>query len=209
MTAGVKRCDVDHIRNPIARSRVHLLKKLAAKDFRRRVVMGQLLSAKQNSVVRSSHSPGGLRVIAIVELSKGVLIVLAGFGLLSLIHHDVQQLAEEIVGHFHLNPASRYPRIFIDLAGRLSDKRLWLFAGFAFTYSGLRFIEAYGLWRGRRWAEWFAVASGAIYIPIELFELLAGVSWIKVLTFAVNIGIVSYVGFSLWQSQRNNLSLPA
>ncbi|BBA36849.1 uncharacterized protein sS8_4926 [Methylocaldum marinum] len=159
--------------------------------------MGQLLSAKQNSAVRSSRSLGGLRVIAAVELSKGVLIVLAGFGLLSLIHHDVQHLAEEVVGHFHLNPASWYPRIFIDLAGQLTDKRLWFFAGFAFTYSGLRFIEAYGLWRGRRWAEWFAVVSGAIYIPIEIFDLLAGVSWIKVLIFAFNLGIVSYVGFSL------------
>jgi uncharacterized membrane protein (DUF2068 family) len=173
------------------------------------MVMGQLLSAKRNSVVATSHSRDGLRVIAMVEFSKGMLIVLAGFGLLSLIHHDVQRWAEEIVGHFHLNPASRYPRIFIDLAGQLTDKRLWLFASFAFTYSGLRFIEAYGLWRGRRWAEWFAVVSGAIYIPIELFDLLAGVSWIKVLIFAFNLGIVSYVGLTLWRSQRNNLSVPA
>lgn len=171
--------------------------------------MGQPLSAKRNSVVATSHSRGGLRVIAIVEFGKGMLIVLAGFGLLSLIHHDVQLLAEEIVGHFHLNPASRYPRIFIDLAGQFTDKRLWLFAGFAFTYSGLRFIEAYGLWRRRRWAEWFAVVSCAIYIPIELFDLLAGLSWIKILIFAVNIGIVSYVGLTLWRAQRNNPSVPA
>lgn len=169
--------------------------------------MEQLLSGKRNSAATPVRSRDGLRVIAIIEFSKGMLIVLAGFGLLSLIHHDVQRWAEEIVGHFHLNPASRYPRIFIDLAGQLTDKRLWLFAGFAFSYSGLRFVEAYGLWRGRRWAEWFAVVSGAIYIPIELFELLAGLSWIKILTFAVNIGIVSYIGLSLRRSQRNNPSM--
>jgi len=163
----------------------------------------------QASGTVSSRSPGGLRVIAMVELSKGALILLAGFGLFSLVHHDVQQIAEEIVRHFHLNPASRYPRIFIDLAGRLSDTSLWRLAAFAFFYAGLRFVEAYGLWRGRRWAEWFAVASGAIYIPIELFELLAGVSWIKVLTFAVNMGIVSYVGLSLWQSERSSPGMPA
>jgi uncharacterized membrane protein (DUF2068 family) len=173
------------------------------------MVMGQELSAKQNSEVVSSHSPGGLRVIAMIELSKGALILLAGFGLFSLIHHDVQLMAEDVVRHFHLNPASRYPRIFIDLAGRLSDKNLWRLAMFAFFYAGLRFIEAYGLWRGRRWAEWFAVASGAIYIPIELFDLLAGVSSIKVLTFAVNIGIVSYIGSSLRKSPRNSPNVPA
>ncbi|HYE37021.1 DUF2127 domain-containing protein [Methylocaldum sp.] len=171
--------------------------------------MEQLFSAKKNSIATSSRSSGGLRVIAMVELSKGVLILLAGFGLLSLIHHDAQQVAEEIVRHFHLNPASRYPRIFVNLMERLSDKRLWFFAGFAFIYSSLRFIEAYGLWRRRRWAEWFAVASGAIYVPIELYELLAGVSWIKILTFVVNVGIVAYIGLSLWQSQKDRLSMSA
>ena len=39
---------------------------------------------------------GGVRMVAAFEASKGILILLAGFGLLSLVHHDVQQLAEDI-----------------------------------------------------------------------------------------------------------------
>ena len=57
----------------------------------------------------------GLRIVALFEGAKGVLVLAAGFGLLSLIHHDVQGMAEEVVRHFHLNPASRYPRIFLQL----------------------------------------------------------------------------------------------
>jgi hypothetical protein len=97
----------------------------------------------------SDRVRGGVRAVATVEAAKGAVILLAGFGLLSLVHRSAQEVAEEIVGHMHLNPASRYPCIFIDLAGHLSDSRLWMLAGLAMTYSGLRFLEAYGLWSER------------------------------------------------------------
>jgi hypothetical protein len=36
---------------------------------------------------------------------------------------------DELVRHFHLNPASRYPRIFLDLAREATPPQLWLLAG--------------------------------------------------------------------------------
>lgn len=146
----------------------------------------------------------GVRVVAVFEAAKGLLILLAGFGLLSIVHQDAQQVAEDIVRHFHLNPASRYPRIFIDVAGNISDPQLWLMAGFALAYASIRMIEAYGLWRERRWAEWLAVLSGAIYVPIEVYEVLSGISWIKVSTLTVNICIVVYMSYALKQPLRNS-----
>lgn len=146
----------------------------------------------------------GVRVVAVFEAAKGLLILLAGFGLLSIVHQDAQQVAEDIVRHFHLNPASRYPRIFIDVAGNISDPQLWLMAGFALVYASIRLIEAYGLWRERRWAEWLAVLSGAIYVPIEVYEVLSGISWIKVSTLTVNICIVVYMSYALKQPLRNS-----
>jgi uncharacterized membrane protein (DUF2068 family) len=41
-------------------------------------------------------------------------------------------------------------------------------------YAALRFAEAFGRWRGRRWAQWLGAASGAIYVPFEVVELLEG-----------------------------------
>src|SRR5215510_1105712 len=110
----------------------------------------------------------GVRMVAALEAAKGLLVILAGFGLLAFMHTDLQQVAETLVHRLHLNPASRYPRIFIDLAGRASDIRLWMLAVFAFCYAAMRLMEAYGLWYRRRWAEWFAVASGGIYVPLEI-----------------------------------------
>lgn len=146
------------------------------------------------------RAAGGVRIVACFEAAKGLLVLLAGFGLLSIVHRNAQLVAEDIVLHFHLNPASRYPRIFVQLAGSLSDSQLWLMAGLALAYASIRLIEAYGLWHARRWAEWLAVVSGGIYVPIEVYELLSGVSWIKAGTLAVNIGIVLYMTTVLKQT---------
>jgi uncharacterized membrane protein (DUF2068 family) len=154
----------------------------------------------------STHSLGGIRTVAFFEAAKGALILLAGFGVLALLHKDAQAVAEELVGHLHLNPAHRIPRIFIELAGHLTDLRLWLMAAFAMTYSALRFLEAYGLWYARSWAEWLAVASGMIYLPFEIYELSAGVTAIKLMTFTLNTLVVLYMGHVLWISRTGGTS---
>ena len=125
-----------------------------------------------------------------LEAAKGILVLLTGFGVLSLMHHDAQRLAEQLVGHLHLNPARNFPRIFIDAAAHLTDARLWMLATLAALYGLVRFIEAYGLWYGRRWAEWFAAISGGVYIPFELYELLQGATWISFLALMVNVFVV-------------------
>ena len=138
-----------------------------------------------------------VRGIACLEAAKSVVVILAGIGVLSLIHHDVQLVAERLVGHLHLNAAKGVPRIFIEYAGKLTDARLGMLAALAAVYSAARFIESYGLWRRRRWAEWFAAVSGAIYIPFEILELLRGGSWPAVGALAVNVAVVGVMVVAL------------
>lgn len=147
-------------------------------------------------------SSGGVRIVAVVEAAKGALVLAAGLELFALVHRDVQAIAERIVEHFHLNPASRYPRILLDAAGALNDERLVVLAMGAIAYSTARFIEAYGLWLKRRWAEWFAVVAGGLYIPIEVYELWRRVTWIRFGLFAVNVAIVVYLARVLWMARR-------
>lgn len=131
-----------------------------------------------------------LRAVAVFEAAKGTLVLVTGLGALSLIHHDVQRFAEQLVGHFHLNPAKHIPQIFIAAAANLTDARLWVLAVLAASYGLLRFVEAYGLWHERRWAEWFAAISGGIYIPFEIYELLQGDTWLSLGALAVNALVV-------------------
>ena len=146
--------------------------------------------------------PGGLRVVALFEGAKGALVLITGFGLLAFIHRDLHNAAEEVVRHFHLNPAHHYPRIFLDAAARVNATQLWLLALSAFLYAVVRFIEAFGLWHGKLWAAWFGVLSGCIYIPVELIEVVHGLTWAKLTVLSVNVAIVAYLGYALMKSGR-------
>jgi uncharacterized membrane protein (DUF2068 family) len=134
--------------------------------------------------------PAPIRLVAVFEAVKGALVILAGFGLLALFHRNLQSVAAQLVGELELNPAQHYPRIFIDAAAHFNDSHRWLLALFAAFYGTVRGVEAYGLWHGRRWAEWFAAVSGGIYIPVEIYELVTRGTLLSVAALVVNIAIV-------------------
>jgi uncharacterized membrane protein (DUF2068 family) len=140
-----------------------------------------------------SNAARGIRAVAFLEALKGVLVLVAGFGLLSLVHHDLQTVAEDLVRLSHLDPARHYPRVFIEAASNFNDSRLRLLAILAFAYACVRFVEAYGLWRIRAWAEWFAILSGAIYLPVEGYELIRHATYLKGIVLLVNTSIVAYL----------------
>lgn len=139
----------------------------------------------------------GLRTVALFEGAKGALVLLAGFELLSFIHKDLHYAAIRLVEHLHFNPAKHYPRIFLDLTEHVTDSQLWALAIAALLYSMVRFVEATGLWLGKKWAEWFGVLTGGMYIPIEIYEATRGVSWPVVTLLVVNFGVVFYLIYVL------------
>lgn len=149
------------------------------------------------------RSSKGLRTVALFEAAKGAIVLLAGCGIFALLHRDAQHGAERLVRQFHLNPASQHPRIFLHLVEQATPAHIWLLAGGALGYAIMRFVEGYGLWRERLWAEWLAIASGCIYLPIEIFELFKGVTWPRVVLFGVNLVIVAYLGWSIARPKQN------
>jgi uncharacterized membrane protein (DUF2068 family) len=135
----------------------------------------------------------GIEIIAIFEGAKGAIVLLAGCGLLMLVHKDLNQTASEIIRHLHMNPAKKYPQVFLDLAGKITDANLWAMAFAAIMYSGVRFAEAVGLWLNRRWAEWFGLLSGSMYIPIEIYEVNRSATLLKITLLMINTIIVLYL----------------
>ncbi len=153
-------------------------------------------------MVLNNKMTRALRAVAIFEASKGFLVLFAGLALFSLIHQNVQLVAEQLVGHLHLNPAKHIPKVLLDAAGNLTDHRIVLLALLAVLYASMRFVEAYGLWFEKRWAEWFALVSGAVYLPIELYELAKGFTWIKIGFVLANLIIVFYMAVMLKRSGK-------
>ena len=147
-----------------------------------------------------------LRAVAIFEASKGVLVLMLAAGVISMLHGGVENFVDNVVNYFQLNPASLFGRIFIKLASHLTNTQLWLGAALAAAYVTIRFLEAYGLWFARPWAEWLAALSGSIYIPFELVELFTSpLGWrtvIALVVLLINVAIVLFMAYGLMHSKE-------
>src|ERR1700677_858238 len=135
----------------------------------------------------------GVRTVATFEFTKGIVVLLAGLGVFTMRHKDIWGIAESLLEFLHANPHHHFVGVFIDLVYRVSDIRLWKIATVAAVYVILRFVEAYGLWYVRPWAEWLAIASRSIYIPFEVADLLRGPDALRLLILGVNVAIVLYM----------------
>ena len=65
----------------------------------------------------------------------------------------------------------------------------------------MRFIEGYGLWRERHWAEWFAVISAGLYLPLELTHFGRHPSVFNAGVIFVNMLIILYLAGLLGQQR--------
>jgi uncharacterized membrane protein (DUF2068 family) len=153
-------------------------------------------------MISSGASRNVVRSVALFEAAKGVLVLLAGFGLLSLLHHDFRAVAAALVGRLHLDPTHRLASVFIEAASRMTDLRLWLISLAGFLYALFRLVEAYGLWRERTWAEWLAVVSGGMYLPVEIYELSERVTWVRISAVVVNAAVVAMMIAVLRRNRR-------
>jgi uncharacterized membrane protein (DUF2068 family) len=158
----------------------------------------------------SPHPPVALRTVAVLEALKGVLASALGLGLLSIIHRDLDDMAERATELLHVNPDGHISNLLFAAADRASEKTLIEFGIFALLYASIRFGEAYGLWKERCWGEWIALVSGCLYLPLEVNGLIHDPRPFKWGLLVVNLLIVGYIlGRRLNSARRKNAESPA
>ena len=143
-----------------------------------------------------------LRAVAALEFSKGVFVVVMGICALALVHKDAWLIAESLLTRLRMSTDRRSAQIFLDFADSVTDARLWAAASMAFAYAALRFTEAYGLWKARTWAEWVALVSGALLLPLEIRELIRGVTFWRCALLVGNLAIVCYMLYVILENRR-------
>lgn len=143
-----------------------------------------------------------LRAVAAFEFFKGTFVIVMGICALALVHKDTWLIAESLLALLHISTDHRYAQVFLDFADSVTDARLWVAARIAFAYAILRFTEGYGLWRGRTWAEWVACISGALLLPLEVRELLRGVTFIRCAFLIGNVAVVLYMIYIIQANRR-------
>jgi hypothetical protein len=78
----------------------------------------------------------------------------------------------------------------------LKSTTLYALAAAAALYAVLEGVEAVGLWRQKRWAEYLTFVATVVFIPYEIYELARSVSAFKVIALIVNIAIALYLLFA-------------
>src|SRR5580693_881757 len=143
-----------------------------------------------------------LRAVAGFEFFKGIFILVMGGCAIALLHKDTWLIAESLLALLHNSTDRRYAQLFLDFADNITDARLWAAARIAFAYAALRFTEAYGLWKGRTWAEWVALVSGALLLPLEIRELSRGVTLLRSALFIGNMAVVLFMLYVIRTNRR-------
>lgn len=134
-----------------------------------------------------------LFIIAAFKLLKGILLLGAAAGLFGLLHHDVQQVAENWVNHLRVDPHNKYVAHFLAKLGVLDDRDLESLGGLTVIYALVFITEGVGLFLRKRWAEYLTAIVTASFIPLEIYEIIKESNTPKTVLVTGNVLIVVYL----------------
>ncbi len=164
--------------------------------------MNRVASRSNLRPAKHAHShKGGLRTVAVFEALKGLLALVSAYFLIVLIRRDVDfgDAAQHVLFSLHISPSHHWTQEFLRAANKMSDINVMMVAALAVTYATLRFVEGYGLWKQRAWAEWLAIVSGCIYIPFEVYKVVRRPNELHLAILGINILVVLYIGWVRWE----------
>jgi uncharacterized membrane protein (DUF2068 family) len=104
-------------------------------------------------------------------------------------------VADKLLEFLRINTDRHFAQVLLDFADQVTEGQLSTLAALAFTYSGIRFLEAYGLWKTRIWGEWLAIFSGLVYLPFEVRALVHRSTPFRWAALIINLALVAYVAY--------------
>jgi uncharacterized membrane protein (DUF2068 family) len=139
-----------------------------------------------------------LRLLAVERAVRAVILALAVWAVLKFrdAHDSIQAAVDRDL------PAFRAVGVHVDQLALVRDlqkaldqapSRLTLIAGLLAVYAAVELVEGVGLWSLTRWGEYFAVVATAIFLPLEVRELLRGVTPTRAGAFIINVAAVVYL----------------
>ncbi len=134
------------------------------------------------------------RAIALFELGKGAFAVTAASGLEILGPAPIRRFVHWLIEIFRFDA---HHSALASFTRRIDPESVHLAAAVAAAYGLLHLIEAWGLWRSRRWASWLGCIGAAIYLPFEGFALVRDPGWVPLVVVLINLCIVGILARDL------------
>ncbi|MCT9930566.1 DUF2127 domain-containing protein [Planotetraspora sp. A-T 1434] len=168
-----------------------------------------------------------LRLLAVFRWAKGLLVLGAAYGVWRFrAHHDavnrafhedlplLQPLADKLGWHLEDSGVLHTLRTVLAAETRTLT---WIGLGLL-VFGSLLMTEGVGLWLLKRWGEYFAVVATSLFIPIEIYEIVEKVTWLRIVILLINIAAVLYIllskrlfglrgGHAAYEAERHEASL--
>jgi uncharacterized membrane protein (DUF2068 family) len=141
-----------------------------------------------------------LRVIAVYKFIKAaglVLVALVAFGFL---HTPWLDATADWIEHLPIATGHGYLVRWTEALTDFSARKFLVIGIAASAYATLFAVEGWGLWTGKRWAEYLTIVATASLIPLELWEMWRRPTTLKAIAVVVNVAIVVY----LWRLVQRN-----
>jgi len=142
---------------------------------------------------RSGRRDLWLVLIGIFKLVKGAGLLIAGVGLLKLLHHDVAAMMQHWIEVLRVDPDNRYIHRALLRIFNVTPKQLKELSAGTFVYAGIFLTEGTGLLARKHWAEYMTLISTGLFVPIEVYEIFRHFTWVKAGVTIVNVLIVWYL----------------
>jgi uncharacterized membrane protein (DUF2068 family) len=138
-----------------------------------------------------------LFLIGLFKLFKGISLLIAGFGLLKLMHRDVAEVARRWIEVLRVDPDNRFIHGALVKVFNVTPKQLKELSAGTFLYSAIFLTEGSGLLARKHWAEYMTLISTGLFIPLEIYEIYRHLTLLKVVVTLINVLIVWYLALRI------------
>lgn len=142
----------------------------------------------------------GITIIAVGKAIQVLLVLAVGTAALVFVHLVPPESLKPWVDAFA--PQSDWLKGLVEKLISTDDKKLAAVGGGGLAYGVMFSVEAVGLWRQKRWAEYLTAVVTASFIPFELYGLVHELSVAKLVTLVLNAAVVAYLVRKLVRDRR-------
>jgi len=136
-------------------------------------------------------------------------LAVVAVGALSLVDRDIAEEVRKWVVIVHVDPDNRYIQKLMMKLTTLDPGKLEAISAGTIIYATIFTIEGIGLLMRKRWAEYLTVATTAILIPLEIYEIFSHMKIPRIVLLIVNIAIVWYLAQRLAHKNESPGTTPA
>ncbi len=146
-----------------------------------------------------------IHILAIIKFVKGIILLIVGIKLLTLINKDAADVFEAFITRHGIDSGNRIVNTIAEKLEGVGNTQLVMFSVGSFLYSALQLTEGIGLWLQKRWAEVLTVIATSLLIPLEIYEIFEKFTWVRVGVLVLNLFVVWYLATRLKDKRKEEI----